>query len=146
MAENEKRILEMLANKEINVDEAHRLLRALEPDAAARNNPEGTETATGNRPRYLRVSVQPAPGHEHDEDAEHVHVRLPVALIRSGMRLASLLPPEAEEKIDEALRQKGIDLDMRRPKPNDIDELIDALTDLQVDVADDTEIVKVFVE
>jgi hypothetical protein len=146
MADNEKRILEMLANKDISVDEAHRLLRALEREAAARNNPEGTETATGKGPRYLRVSVQPAPGHEHDADVEHVHVRLPVALIRAGMRLASLLPPEAEEKIGEALHEKGIDLNMRGLKPKDVDELIAALTDLQVDVAGDRELVKVFVE
>lgn len=146
MAENQKRILEKLANKEISVDEAHRLLSAPQPEGAAHETGQETGSATRKGPKYLRVNVQPAPGHEHDEDAEHVHVRLPLALIRSGMRLASLLPSEVEGKIGEALREKGVDPDMRGLKPNDMEDLIDAFTDLQVDVTDDREIVKVFVE
>jgi hypothetical protein len=35
MSENQKKILEMLANKRISVDEAHRLLSALKTEAGA---------------------------------------------------------------------------------------------------------------
>ena len=147
MAENQKKILEMLADKKISVDEAHRLLSVLEPEGSARQSTATADTAGTTTPKYLRVTVQPSPGHEHDHDAERVNVRVPMALIRSGMKLTSLLPTEATEKVSDALREKGMDFDMRNLKPQDLDELIEALTDLEVDVASsDGEIVKVFVE
>jgi len=147
MAENQKKILEMLADKKISVDEAHRLLSVLEPEGSARESTATADTAGKTRPKYLRVTVQPGHGHEHDHDAERVNVRLPMALIRSGMKFTSLLPTEARDKVSEALREKGIDFDMRNLKPQHLDELIEALTDLEVDVASsDGETVKVFVE
>ena len=150
MSENEKRILEMLANTEISVDEAHRLLSALEPEGTRPRITPGAEAeaAPKARGKYLRVKVVPGPGHEHDEDAELVNVRVPLSLIRSGMRLTSVLPvpPEVRERINGALREKGIGLDTRNLKPEDLDELIEALGDLEVKVISDKEIVKVFVE
>jgi len=63
------------------------------------------------------------------------------------MKFTSLLPPEARDKVTGALREKGIDFDMRNLKPEDLDELLEALSDLEVDVASsDGETVKVFVE
>ena len=147
MAENQKKILEMLVDKKISVDEAYRLLSVLEPEGSARESTATADTAGTTRPKYLRVTVQPGPGHEHDHDAERVNVRVPMALIRSGIKLTSLLPTEARDKVADALREKGMDFDMRNLKPQDLDELIEALTDLEVDVASsDGEIVKVFVE
>jgi len=147
MAENQKKILEMLADKKVSVDEAYRLLSVLEPEGSARETTATADTAGKTRPKYLRVTVQPGPGHEHDHDAERVNVRVPMALIRSGIKLTSLLPTEARDRVSDALREKGMDFDMRNLKPQDLDELIEALTDLEVDVASsDGEIVKVFVE
>jgi hypothetical protein len=70
-----------------------------------------------------------------------------MALIRSGMKFTSLLPPEARDEVTGALHEKGIDFDMRNLKPEDLDELVEALSDLEVDVvSSDGETVKVFVE
>jgi hypothetical protein len=146
MSENEKKILEMLANKKISVDEAYRLLNALKTEGGA---PESTAEAgtTGKpKPKYLRVSIQPGSGHEHDDDVERVNVRVPLSLIRSGMKFTSLLPPEARDKVTGALHEKGIDFDMRNLKPEDLDEILEALNDLEVDVVSSKDVVKVFVE
>ncbi|MBE0431489.1 MAG: hypothetical protein IBX67_06655 [Dehalococcoidia bacterium] len=144
MADNQKRILDMLADSKIDVEEASRLLSALQTEGSA---PEDAgEVRTKAKPRYLRVTVGPGPGHEHDDEAEHVKVRLPMSLIRSGIRLSSLLPEGARDKVDDALHEKGIDLGMRNLKPEELDELIEALGELEVDVASDKEVVKVFVE
>jgi len=63
------------------------------------------------------------------------------------MKFTSLLPPEARDKVTGALHEKGIDFDMRNLKPEEIDELLEALSELEVDVAgSDGETVKVFVE
>jgi len=147
MSENQKKILEMLANKKISVDEAYRLLSALKAETDA---PESTAGAGGTagkpKRKYLRVSVVPGAGHEHDEDTGLVDVRVPMSLIRSGMKLSSLLPSEARDKVAEALDEKGINLDMRNMKPEDLEEIIEALDELEVNMVSDEGVVRVFVE
>jgi len=146
MSENQKKILEMLADKKISVDEAYRLLNALKAETGARAGSAGQGTTGRAKAKYLRVSVQPGSGHEHDDDVGRVNVRVPLSLIRSGMKFTSLLPPEARDKVTGALHEKGIDFDMRNLKPEDLDEVIEALNDLEVDIASNKDVVKVFVE
>lgn len=146
MSENQKKILEMLANKKISVDEAYRLLSALKAEGGAGESTAEAATTAKPKPKYLRVCVTPGRGHEHDEDADVVNVRVPMSLIRSGMKFTSLLPPEARDKVTGALNEKGIDFDMRNMKPEDLEEIIAALDDLEVNVVNDKEVVRVFVE
>jgi hypothetical protein len=146
MSENQKKILEMLANKKISVDEAYRLLSALKTETGTPESPAGGEATGKSKSRYLRVCVVPGAGHQHDKDAELVNVRVPMSLIRSGMKFTSLLPAGARDKVTEALGEKGINLDTRNMKPEDLEEIIEALSDLEVKVVSDKEIVKVFVE
>ena len=163
MSENQKGILEMLENKKISVDEAYRLLSVLEPEGGATQGPPKTAAAAKTRAKYLRVSVVPRPGHRHDEEehddedddedeedddggAELVNVRVPMSLIRAGMKFTSLIPPAARDKITGALREKGIDFDTRNLKPEDLEEMIEALSELEVNVVTAKEVVKVSVE
>jgi hypothetical protein len=146
MSENQKKILEMLADKKISVDEAYRLLSALKAEPGAPESTGGPEVKARPKAKYLRVCVVPGEGHQHDEDAELVNIRVPMSLIRSGMKFTSLLPSQARDKVTEALGEKGINLDMRNMKPEDLEEIIEALSDLEVKVVSDKEIVKVFVE
>ena len=146
MSENQKKILEMLANKKISVDEAYRLLNALKTETGAPESTAETGTTGKPKPKYLRVCVAPGRGHEHDEDADVVNVRVPMSLVRSGIKFTSLLPPEARDKVAGALDEKGINLDMRNMKPEDLEEIIGALEDLEVNVVSDKEVVRVFVE
>ncbi len=146
MTDSQKRILEMLAEKKITVEEAERLL------SLTGNEEERENKSTDNWPdtklpfKYLRVVVQPGPEAEAGHGTEKVNVRVPVKLIRAGMKLTALIPPQAADKMNEAMREKGVDFDFRNLKPDDIDELIEALSDLQVDVNDGKESVKVYVE
>ena len=146
MSENQKKILEMLADKKISVDEAYRLLDALKTETGAAESTREAGTTGKPKPKYLRVCVVPGQGHEHDEHAEVVNVRVPMSLIRSGMKFTSLLPPEARDKVTDALHEKGINLDMRNMKPEELEELIGALEDLEVKVVSDKEVVKIVVE
>ena len=145
MSESQKQILEMLADKKVSVDEAHRLLSVLEPASAPESTPRAA-TAARAKPKYLCVKVLPGLEHLHDKHAETVSVRLPMSLIRSGMKFTSLLPPAARDKVSGALREKGIDFDMRNMKPEDLDEMIEAMSELEVKVVSGEEVVKVFVE
>jgi hypothetical protein len=147
MDENKKRILEMLAQNKISTDEAYRLLSALESEGGTSEGAPKAGTAEKMKSKYLRVCILPGSEREHGGKADRVNVRVPMTLIRAGMKFTSLLPPEARDKVNGALHEKGIDFDMRNLKPEDMDELLEALSDLEVDVASsDGDTVKVFVE
>ena len=72
-------------------------------------------------------------GHENDHGGK-VNVRIPFNLIRAGVRLAALLPPGVNERINEALRQHGLDLDVTKLRPENLEEIVEELGELTVDV------------
>lgn len=126
MAENKKRILEMVAEKKITVDEAIRLLELVD-------KPE-TSSATKKTLKYLRIVINPSTEGRAEADVERVNVRVPLALIRAGVKLTSLVPTDVADKVDTALREKGIDFNLRNLKEEDIEQLVEALSDLEVDI------------
>lgn len=131
MSEDRKKILEMLANGKISVEEAERLIAALSED---------NKTEQSGRFNYLRVLVE-----ESGPNGEKVNVRVPLNLIRAGLKWASLIPKHAKTKVDHAFHEKGIDLDFNNMTKNDIEDLISNLGELTVDV-EGKEKVKVFCE
>ncbi len=137
MNEERKKVLEMLASGKISVDEAERLLAALE-DNAAREKSGGIP----GKPKYLRVLVEPKSG---AQGGDRVNVRVPINLIRAGLKWASFIPQHSQAKVGDALKEKGIDIDFSNITPEDLDELILNLNDLQVDV-DGDEIVRIYCE
>jgi len=142
MSDNQKRILDLLAEKKISVDEAQRLLSLTEPDKDTGAGRPEESAGSGDKPRYFRVQVQPEAG----SGKESVNVRIPMALIRAGMKLTALIPAHASEEVNEALREKGIDFDVRNLKEEDFEELVGALTDLEVDVKGGKGKVHIYVE
>ena len=142
MTENRRQILDMLSEGKISVEEAESLLALLEQPASVATS--GSDTGEGRKspPKYLRVVVE-----EDGESAhERVNVRVPMALIRSGVKLAALIPGDDTNRMNENLREKGIDIDVGNLKSEDLDQLVDALADMEVDVQDGSEHVRVFVE
>jgi hypothetical protein len=147
MSENKKKILEMLAKNKISADEAYRLLDVIESSDSTQESTRKADTTVKEKAKYLRVTVLPDAEHEHSGNVDRVNVRVPMSLIRAGIKLTSLIPPEARDKVNGALREKGIDFDVRNVKPEDLEELIEALSDLEVDVMSSKgEKVRVFVE
>ena len=143
MDEPKKKILEMVASGKVSVEEAAALLDKIEPITPGSRQLEGPDDAeqpTGQAPpmpplperepieqartktpRYLRVHVE-------SKDGDEVNVRLPFSLIKTGIKLGSLLPKEASKAID----QSGLDLSKLAELEGD--ELVDALSELQVHV------------
>ena len=147
MTDNKKKILEMLAENKISADDAYRLLNAIDSEEGGQRDTPKTGIGAKTAPKYLRVTVLPDPDRGNSENVDRVNVRVPMSLIRAGIKLTSLIPPEALEKINGALRDKGINFDVRSVKAEDIEELIEALGELEVDVLSAKgEKVKVFVE
>lgn len=138
MSEERKRILEMLSEGKINTEEAEKLLSALSKDNETVSGDMGKEP----KYKYLRVMVEPGPG---SENQDKVNIRIPLKLIRAGLKLASFIPKDAQVKVNEALHEKGIEMDFTKIKPEDLDDLIVQLNNLTVNV-EGKETVKVFCE
>ena len=145
MSENRKQVLEMLAAGQITAEEAERLIAALEkgPTASAGD----TASTAKSKPKYLRVVV------EEDEKCAgkgptKVNVRIPLQLLRAGVKLAGIVPESAQGKVQIALGRHGIPLDMSKLNPDNLEELVEHLSDLTVDVDDKNgqERVRVFCE
>lgn len=143
MNERRKEVLEMLAAGKITADEAERLIAALEQKPSAVS---GTENAAEKpKPKYLRVIVDP--GRNPGGDAPKVNVRVPMQLLRAGVRLASLIPQQAQSHINDALRERGLTVDLSQLKPENLEELlVDGLIDMRIDVDDKDAKVAVFCE
>jgi len=142
MNENRRQILEMLAAGKITADEAERLLAALEPDttsspgtASGSSNGNSAKSAPpGSRPKYLRVLVEAPEDMTGMKGQTTVNVRVPMQLLRAGVRLAALIPQQAHDQLDEAFSSHGVPLTLSQIKPENLEDLIDHLEDLTVDV------------
>ena len=67
-------------------------------------------------------------------NGDNVDVKIPIALVRSGLKLTSLIPPQAMDQINDQMSQHGMSVDFNNFKPEDIDELIGALREMEVNV------------
>ncbi len=143
MSENTRLILEMLAAGKITTDEADRLIAALRQ--ASPVTPATTEKSEPQaKPRYLRVIVDSNEGHD---GPTKINIRVPLQLLRAGVRLASLMPSRAQTEVNDALRREGIDFDITKVKPENIDELINELRDATVDIAHREDVkIRIFAE
>jgi hypothetical protein len=148
MNENRRQILNMLAANKITAEEAERLLAVLEASGRAAEASPFAGGASGFSPgngvkaeplkihaKYLRVLVEAQQGANGGKGPVSVNIRVPMQLLRAGVRLASLIPAQAHQHLDEALSQHGVPLTLSQIKPENLEELIDHLDDLTIDVA-----------
>ncbi len=137
MSQETKKVLEMLAAGQITVEDAEKLLEKLGAGGRAgapRDRDNEPTTATGPKLRFLRVVVD-------SPDSDRVNIRVPLAFVRTGIRLLAVLPPRANER----LAKEGIDLSALRDLEGP--ELTEALKELNVDIdAEDGKKVRVFCE
>jgi hypothetical protein len=140
MKEERRRILSMLGEGKISAQEADALLDAV-ADASGRPMTDALVPPT-KAAKYLRVLVEGQEGGQGNK----VNVRVPLDLIRAGMRLAALLPAVAYEPVNRALKEQGLDLDVSKVKPENLEELVAHLQELSVDVEGGGEKVRVFCE
>lgn len=144
MNEERKRILNMLATSKITAEEAEQLLDALGIDPGRADSVVLTAPPT-RKVKYLRVTVDAPQG--NNGNAEKVNIRVPIQLLRAGMKFTTLIPKDAQGQIDNALHEKGIQFNLSEMTPEAIDELITSLGELTIDVDDsDGSRVRVFCE
>jgi len=140
--ESRRRILDMLAKGQISADEAERLMTALDKEPAPTAAANGPEPPPKAKPRYLRVQVEEEKiGSPHGPGT--VNVRVPLQLLRAGVKLASIIPAQARDHVNGALRDSGVGIDIGQIKPENLEEIIEQLDDVVIDVDKKNEKVKV---
>jgi hypothetical protein len=134
MNEERKQILDMLAQGKITAEDAERLIDKLgDGDTHDASMPASAADKT-SKLKYLRVLVD-------STDGDKVNVRVPLSLIRTGIKMTAVLPDDVNDKLGD----QGIDL--TKLSELDGEELNEALRDLQVDVdSSDGDTVRVFCE
>ncbi len=128
MDEHRMKVLELLSEGKITVDEAEKLLDRLgrgtrkanqRNDAGSPSEVDAVRGAKATGPRYLRVIVKCFQGN-------NVNVRVPLSFVRTGVNLSALLPEEARRRLEE----HGVDLGkLYRLKD---EQLVEALSELDL--------------
>lgn len=138
MSDHRRQILDMLVQGKITADDAERLLAALERNAAG-----ATLMSSADQVKYLRVlvdAVDPVDG------PTKVNVRVPMQLLRAGVRLTGVIPARARDEVNKALAKEGIPFDINSVTPQNLEGLIDQLRELTVNVDNEHAKVRVFCE
>jgi SHOCT-like domain len=141
MNEERRKILDMVAQGKITAEEAEKLLDAVGAPASGAGAME-TDAAGHRAWRYLRVQVEPGPA---SESRDRVNIRVPFKLIRAGLKFAAFIPREAQGKVSQALKEKGMDIDLARITPKDLEDIVANLDDMTVEV-DGKDKVRIFCE
>jgi len=141
MSNDRRRILNMLAEGKITAEEAEELLESISSrtDETAKAEPVDKSKAG---PKYLRVMVEPKNG----AGGDRVNIRIPLQLVRAGVKLASIMPGTVTDKVHDKLKDQGLDIDLTNMTSESLHEVISCLNDMSIDVDDEKETVKIFCE
>jgi hypothetical protein len=132
MNEHRRRILDMLAAGKITADEAEKLISALsdtEAPTAGATTPDAEEPG-----KYLRVEItKPA---QHGLREKNVKIRVPVSILKSGLKLGSLLRFNDDRWGGRWSRLKvgGLDIDTSQFDAAQLDTLLTQVGDVSIDV------------
>jgi hypothetical protein len=129
MSEETRKVLEMLSNGKVSVQEAEQLLQAVTAPGPSAEDKKV-------EPRYFRILVnKPA---SEGKKAEAVNIRVPITVVRGGLRLGSLFPGMlAKKKIQLA---NGSELDLSKVTYTDLEAMIKDIGELSVDVDGDAQV------
>jgi SHOCT-like domain len=134
MNEHRRQILEMLSQGKITADEAERLIAALDKSGSDSSSSGNGAPPPAAKAKYLRILVDSDNAGDPHQGPVKVNIRVPMALLRAGVRLTGLIPPQARDHVNRALHERGIPFDLSQIKPDNLEELVDQLNELTVDV------------
>lgn len=144
MSDDTRRVLELVAQGRITVDDAAELLAALRTAADKSQSEAHASPGEPAKPRYVRIAVH-KPGREGRKDKD-VNIRVPMSILRSGMRLGAIIPGFARDHINAHLREQGVDVDLTKLDPAVIESLLTDLGEVNIDVNHGNEQVRITCE
>ena len=129
MNDETRRILDLLSQNKISVDEADQLLRAIASPPPQTDAPPKADSA--RKPRFIRIAVHKTGRHGGEKD---VNIRVPLAIIKSGLRLGAIIPPAIADKLSARLRERALDVDFSKLDPERLESALCELGDVGIDV------------
>jgi hypothetical protein len=111
-----RRILDMLSQGKITVDDADRLIQAVTAERPA-DTPAGDTAAAdtaadGKRAmRWFRINIH-KPAKDEAHRAKDVNIRVPVAVVKGGMRLGAIIATFAGKNAAHKMKKDGVDIDL----------------------------------
>ena len=142
MSDETRRVLDLLAQGKITVDEADQLLRALTNQPPRGDVPPAAD-APRSRSRFVRIHVH-KPGRE-GRDAKDVNIRVPMSILRGGIRLGTMIPG-LQDRMTARLRERGMDIDLSKLDPAVLESMLGELGEINIDVSGTGEQVRITCE
>jgi hypothetical protein len=129
MSEESRKVLEMLSSGKVSVQEAEQLLQAVAAPNAATDEKKA-------EPRFFRILIN-KPARE-GKKAEAVNIRVPITVVRGGLRLSALFPGMLGKK--KIQLDNGAELDLSKVTYTDLEAMIKDIGELSVDVDGDAQV------
>jgi hypothetical protein len=129
MSEETRKVLEMLSSGKVSVQEAEQLLSAVGAPGAPTDDRKA-------EPKYFRILVN-KPARE-GRKAEAVNIRVPMTVVRGGLRLSALFPGMLGKK--KIQLDNGTELDLSKATYTDLEAMIKDIGELTVDVDGDAQV------
>ena len=149
MSTDTRRILDLLTQGKVSVDEAARLIDATRAQPGAPG--DGAPAGERPNPRWIRINVVQA-AKEGKQDKE-VNIRVPIAVVKGGMRLGAIIATFAGEKAAQRMKDRGIDLDLSkingdfsRMNGAEFDAFMKSLDEMNIEVDDGKSQVRITTE
>jgi hypothetical protein len=130
VTDDTRRILELLSQAKVTVDEAAELLRAVKETSS--DAAPAADAGARPAPRWFRITVD-KPARE-GQPAREVNIRIPIALARSGIKLGAMIPYLVEHKMNTRLRERGIDVDLSKIDFSQFETMLNDLGEMTIDV------------
>jgi len=143
MSDETRRVLDLLAQGKLTVDEAHQLLKALGEQPQRPGVTPQADTTDLPKPRFVRIHVH-KPGRDGREPKE-VNIRVPLAVVRGGMRLGTMIPGW-QEWMQAHARERGKDVEFGTLDPEALESLLRDAGEMNIDVSGTGERVRITLE
>jgi len=147
-----RRVLDMLQEGKITVDEADRLIKALSPDRQAETATADTAADGPERVRWIRINIQ-KPANDAGHKAKNVNIRVPIAIVKGGMRLGAIIGTFAGEKAARRMKAQGLDIDLAKISSDlsqmngpEFDEFLRSLNETNIEIDDGKSQVRITAE
>ena len=98
MINERKQVLQLLADGKVTAEDAEKLLDKLNSSQATPSSDVSPQPASVSQPKFMCVHVDSCEG-------DVVDIKLPIGLLRSGIKLSAMMPKEAAE----AMTKNGVD-------------------------------------
>jgi hypothetical protein len=148
-----RRVLDLVAQGKLTVDEADRLIKALSADPPPETAAPAEDTATDGRERvrWIRINIQKPANDGHK--AKNVNIRVPIAVVKGGMRLGAIIGTFAGDKAARRMKAQGLDIDLAKISSDlsqmngpEFDEFLRSLNETNIEIDDGKSQVRITAE